>query len=141
MLLPFYFLVITIPFYWLVLLSDNTPLILIAFQVPIFFAISYMGPSFTVVQNLSTSSNRAFNASVLIFAINVIGLGFGPLLSGILSDYLHRQNDISSLRHALTVVTSLNLPAAYFYWLAAKHMATSEVIPNFTGETTRYQQN
>ncbi len=120
--IPVYFLIFSVPFYWIFLTSQNIPILLLAFQVPAFLALSHMGPSFSTVQDLSPSSSRAFNASVLIFSINLIGLGLGPLFSGFLSDQLHQFNGDDGLRHALLVVTSVNLIAAWFYWLAARHM-------------------
>jgi MFS family permease len=61
-------------------------LLMMAFAVCI-QAMSY-GPAFAAVQSLVRPTSRALASAVMLFVINLIGLGLGPLLVGLLSDAL-----------------------------------------------------
>ena len=64
---------------------------------------------------------RALTSVILLFVLNLIGLGLGRLAIGILSDSLARQFGIESLRYALLILSFLApLWAAFHYWCAAK---------------------
>ena len=65
---------------------------------------------------------RALACSLLLFVINIIGLGLGPQFVGILSDVFAATTDLGpdSLRWALTLSLICNLFSAVLYWLAAK---------------------
>jgi MFS family permease len=66
---------------------------------------------------------RAVAAAILLFIINLIGMGIGPTLAGFLSDVLHPAYGDQSLRIALLCVTFLNLWAALHYFLAGPSLA------------------
>ena len=46
----------------------------------------YLGPTFATAQRLLRPRERALGSALLLFIINLIGLGLGPLLTGVLSD-------------------------------------------------------
>lgn len=52
----------------------------------IFFLGFYLGPSFSVAQNLAKVSVRATSTAVFFFVLNLIALGGGPTITGILYD-------------------------------------------------------
>ena len=60
--------------------------------------------------------------SILLFIINIIGLGFGPQAVGILSDILSADYGKESLRYSLMILTTLKLWCAYHYYLAGKYL-------------------
>jgi hypothetical protein len=64
---------------------------------------------------------RAFAAALL--AANLVGLGLGPQLVGVLSDLLSDRYGVRSLRYALVLVTPMSLWAAYHYWRAARSLS------------------
>lgn len=55
---------------------------------PGMFAGTYMASTFAVVQNASPSHQRATAAAILMFVMNIIGMGGGPVFSGWLIDHL-----------------------------------------------------
>jgi predicted MFS family arabinose efflux permease len=54
--------------------------------LPGVFAYTYLGPTFGVVQNVVETRRRATAAAVLLFFLNFIALGGGPLFTGWLID-------------------------------------------------------
>jgi len=61
----------------------------------------YLGPTFAMTQSLVPPHMRATASAILLFVINLIGLGLGPQAVGILSDLLHGEFGIESLRYAM----------------------------------------
>ena len=80
-------------------------------------------PTYAASQNLVPAHMRALTTAVLLFFLNLIGLGLGPLAVGMLSDHFREQFAHESIRYALGCVTFANLLGAYCYWRAAQAMA------------------
>jgi hypothetical protein len=51
-------------------------------------AYVYLGPSFGVVQNMVPTRRRATAAALMLFFVNLIALGGGPPLTGLVIDHL-----------------------------------------------------
>ncbi|HAK63530.1 MAG: spinster family MFS transporter [Pseudomonadota bacterium] len=90
------------------------------FAVPILFINAYHGPAFAMTQALAPVSMRAMAAAVLLFVLNIIGLGLGPQLVGIASDLLHPLYGNESLRYALLCVSMVYVWAAAHFWMGAR---------------------
>ena len=81
----------------------------------------YLGPTFALTQGLAKPHMRAMAAAILLFILNLIGLGLGPLLVGLLSDWLAPRFGDESIRWALLgVVVSGALWSTLHYGLAAR---------------------
>ncbi len=81
----------------------------------------YLGPSFAMTQTLVRPHMRAMASAILLFIINLIGLGLGPWFVGYTSDALAPRFGDESLRYALVSIVSLgNAWAAAHYFLAAR---------------------
>ena len=50
--------------------------------------------------------------------LNLIGVGVGPTLAGVLSDHFAAQYGADSVRWAMVCVLALNRPAALLFWRA-----------------------
>ncbi len=57
---------------------------------------------------------------MLLFIQTIIGLGLGPLLTGVISDALVPSFGARALGYALVLVGLVNLWSGLHYWLAAK---------------------
>lgn len=58
------------------------------------FQFLYLGPTYALVQTLAGSRMRATASALVLFTVNLVGLGIGPPLVGWLSDYFaHRTFD------------------------------------------------
>lgn len=90
------------------------------FAAPILFINAYHGPAFAMTQALAPVSMRAMAAAVLLFVLNIIGLGLGPQLVGIASDLLHPLYGNESLRYALLCVSMVYVWAAAHFWMGAR---------------------
>lgn len=84
----------------------------------------YLGPTFAMTQTLVRPQMRALASAILLFIINLIGLGLGPFFVGVLSDALKPSYGIDSVRYALlgTVVVGA-LWSSLHYTLAARTLA------------------
>ena len=80
----------------------------------------YLGPSFSMIQGLAPLHMRALAAAIMLFVLNIIGLGFGPQLVGFVSDMLHGPFGEDSLRYALLFTSFINIWAASHYFYAGK---------------------
>ncbi|PSL10853.1 sugar phosphate permease [Marinobacterium halophilum] len=76
--------------------------------------------TFTAVSHLLTSSQRALGAAFLNLFMTLIGAGFGPFLSGLLSDAYTSTMGADGLRWALVTILSLLLITSLLYLLAIK---------------------
>lgn len=76
----------------------------------------YYGPTYSAVQGLVAPQARAMAAAVLLFFQNLIGLGLGPLLFGMLSDILKPQFGGDSVQIVLYSAAFLGVIPAFFFW-------------------------
>ena len=82
----------------------------------------YLGPSFAMTQGLVTLRMRAVAAAILLFVLNIIGMGLGPTLVGWLSDLLMPYSGEESIRYALSISVALNGWSAIHFLLGAKYL-------------------
>jgi MFS family permease len=82
----------------------------------------YLGPSFAMTQALVTLRMRAVASAILLFMLNIIGMGLGPYLVGVASDLLAPAFGVQSLRYALCLAVIVNLWAAVHYFVGAQSL-------------------
>jgi MFS family permease len=113
----------SIPFTFALYLSSDA-YVALAFSVPgSLMGGMYLGPTFAMTQTLVPPAMRATAAAILLFVINMIGLGLGPQGVGILSDLLAPQFGIDSLRYALlAIVVSFAGWSVIHYLFAARSL-------------------
>jgi len=109
-----------VPFLAAVFLVDDLWLALTLYLVPAFFGGFYLAPSAALVQSLVSLRMRALASSIMLFVLNIIGMGLGPQLVGIMSDWFAPEYGKESLRMALLVLSFLNLWCAYHYYTAGR---------------------
>ncbi|SCW75662.1 Sugar phosphate permease [Sphingobium faniae] len=79
-------------------------------------AATHIGPSFATTINNAPVSMRGTIMSIQQVALNFVGFGLGPLVTGILSDGFGGGD---SLRPAIAMTLAINLPAALMLLIAA----------------------
>ena len=114
--------VISIPFLYAVFLVPDPRLGLMLYAIPAFFGSFWSGPIHAVGQTIVRLRMRAMSAAGMLFVINLIGLGLGPQIVGILSDMLNPEFGVESLRYALLIIVPINIWAAIHYWLGARNL-------------------
>ena len=113
---------ITVPLYYMVFLSPNAYSSFLWLIVPIFFGNFYQATTFSQTQGVVELRMRSVAAAILLFIINIIGLGFGPQAVGLLSAFLNPEYGKESLRYSLLILTTIKLWCAYHYYLAGKYL-------------------
>ena len=68
----------------------------------------WVGPSYALVQSLSGPALRATAAAIFMMVVNIVGLGLGPYLTGLLSDALSVRFGDQALGLSLSVVTTIS---------------------------------
>ena len=115
-------LVIGAPFAFGVYLSDSALAALLFLIVPVALGNFYQATTFSQTQGLATLRMRAVAAAVLLFIINIIGLGAGPQAVGIVSDLLSKSYGQDSLRYSLLIFSFFNIWSAYHFYVAGKYL-------------------
>jgi hypothetical protein len=100
-----------------------------------------MGPTYAIINNEVDPRARATSVAILMFCMNLIGLGLGPLAVGALSDHLAasalgaghaadcgghakvmlpacKAASAIGLRHALCLTSLIAVWAGFHYWRA-----------------------
>ncbi len=124
-----------IPFAFLLYLwPDGRTALILSFPGS-FLGGMYLGPTFAMTQSLVPSHMRATASAILLLVINLIGLGLGPQVVGILSDLLHGEFGVESLRYAmLSVVVVFASWSIVHYTLAARTLTEDLEAKNHLGE-------
>ncbi|MFP6805596.1 MAG: MFS transporter [Pseudomonadales bacterium] len=112
--------VFMVPFQFTAYLSDSLYAVIPSLLVVSILGGMYLGPSFAMTQGLVTLRMRAVASAILLFILNIIGMGLGPYFVGIASDLLSPSFQTDSLRYALCIAVLANLWAGTHYWLGAK---------------------
>lgn len=92
--------------------------------VPTILNSAYYGPAFACVQGLVRPQTRAVAASIMLFGQNLIGLGLGPFLFGVLSDWLAPTYGQESVRYVLYGAAWLGLIPAFYFWRASLRLSS-----------------
>lgn len=103
----------------LMLLSGSWQIALLLFVIPAATSNVYLAPVLAQTQGMVALRMRAMASAIVLLVINVIGLGLGPWLTGMLSDGLRPAFGVESMRYALLVVSALILPWAAFHYYRA----------------------
>lgn len=82
----------------------------------------YLGPSLAVAHSLVPAPMRALTSAILFLVINLIGLGFGPLVVGMISDWLAPRLGVESLRWAMSSIIIVSIASSTLFFVAAKKM-------------------
>ncbi len=110
-----------IPGIFVFYLADDLTTALWAYAPVSILGAFYLGPTFAMIQSSAPLHMRAMAAAILLFILNIIGLGAGPQLVGIISDLLNPSVGTDSLRYALLSVSMMTLWAAIHYFFAGHH--------------------
>ena len=113
---------ISLPLFLVVYLGPEPYVALWVFAIPYALSSIWLAPTFSMTQGLVGIRMRALASGVLLFIINIIGMGLGPQFTGVLSDVFNATTNLGehSLRWALVVSLFFMLVAGVLYWFAAR---------------------
>jgi hypothetical protein len=77
--------------------APSWPLTLLFLAAPSLLTIMYLAPALTVVQNAVPPAQRTMAGAILLFILNLVGLGGGPVYVGYISDHAKAQYGDHSL--------------------------------------------
>lgn len=118
--LPAAGVLIAFPFYIFAMLSEQPYVAIAILVVPSLLNSLWLGPSFGTIQNLAPTRMRAIASAMVLFILNIIGLGLGPFFVGVLSDLLQDHYGLYSLRYAILIATGAYFWAGAHFLLAGR---------------------
>jgi MFS family permease len=120
-------------------LADTNIVIAMMF-ISLVFGVMYLGPSYATMQRLVDVRERALGSAVLLLIVNLIGLGLGPTLVGVVSDIINNRfiaaglaTEVAraqGLRWALIIMVCINVWSFIHYMLGAKTLVRDSVGAN-----------
>ena len=119
---PGYAVLIAIPCAAGAIFLQNTALSLTCLGLCASLQSVYLGPSLAVAHSLVPASMRALTSAVFFLVINLVGLGFGPLVVGFISDLLKPTMGVESLRWALSIIIVVGFASAILFFATAKKL-------------------
>jgi predicted MFS family arabinose efflux permease len=108
--------------YMYIVMTDNTTAALTVLFFAFILKTLYLGPCIAISHTLVPPGMRAITSAVLFFILNMIGLGMGPFLTGLVSDLLQPEYGEQSLRYSMLITTQVSVIAVALFWMAAKHL-------------------
>ena len=112
----------TVPFYVVGILSNSLALSFAVLLVPTALGLAWLGPVLSAIQHLVPSNMRATASAVFLFVNNLVGIGAGTVLIGLISDALQVRFGADSLRYSILVGTGFYLAAAALFLLASRRL-------------------
>jgi len=77
----------------------------------------------TMVQEIAPVRMRAMATAIVIFVSNIVGLGGGPQIAGLLNDWLEPSYGAAAVRWSLFILTFANLAAAGAFLMISRSLA------------------
>jgi predicted MFS family arabinose efflux permease len=102
----------------------NLTISLILGIIPAMMLQVFLTPGNVIMQSIVQPNMRSFITSVSALIGNLVGIGLGPLFTGMLSDHLIRRYGMvsDSLRYAISLQLFVALIAAGLFFRAAKYL-------------------
>ena len=114
---------LVVPGMLVVFLTSNTYLALVCMFVPGFMQNIYLGNSIATTHNLVGLRWRSTSSAILFLILNIIGLGLGPFVVGLLSDMFDPSFGIESLRYSmLAVLPTACVWSSIHFYLASRSL-------------------
>ena len=115
-------IVVYFPFLIGFLVIDEAVPAMVSYFIPIALGAVYLGPAIAMTHALVKVRMRALASSILLFILNLIGMGLGPQVVGFLNDALAPRYGIESIRYSLLWVAMAKILAMVLFLLAAKYV-------------------
>lgn len=108
-------------------LLSNPYVVLALFFLPSMLSNCYLPTAFAQTQSLVGIRMRSVASAIMLFVLNIIGLGLGPQTAGILSDYLAATQGADSLRYSLLIIGAITGPWAAWHFYAASRSIDADL--------------
>ena len=104
-------------------LAESPTAALLWFMAPAALGGVYIGTSFAILQSNLPIQMRSVGAAINLFLLNIIGLGLGPLVVGIISDIMQPTAGIDSIRYGLLFTVVIMAWGALHYFRVGQLLA------------------
>lgn len=119
-LVPALAFLLPMPFMLAALWVKSILLAIILLVIPQTLSLTYIGPSVATIQQIAPPRARATASALFLLIANLIGIGFGSLVMGALSDFFTSRFGADGLRYAIMAsATTLYPIATLAYWKAS----------------------
>ncbi len=109
------------PFLWGAALAPSWPVCVAFLAGPALLNNTYLAPAIAVIQNNAPPAARGTSGALLLFVLNIVGLGGGPLFVGMVSDALKPTHGAAeALKLAMLCLTPF-FGLAFLCQLASAH--------------------
>jgi predicted MFS family arabinose efflux permease len=112
--------ILALPFVLLFLYLGDPVHAVVAYLPGQLLVSSWVGPTYAMTQSVAPPSTRALAAAIVVFAINLVGMGLGPVVVGALNDALAPRFGLEAVRYSLMIAAIPHTLAAVFNVLAAR---------------------
>lgn len=85
-------LALSVPFYFIAFTTDIMWLCVLGLAAGGFIKYGYLAAQYTIGQGVVSTRVRATSTAILLFVINLLGYGLGPLFAGLVSDFWFRRS-------------------------------------------------
>lgn len=107
------------------LVMDTGQTATLSWALPVFFGGFYLAPCIAMTHGMVGLRMRALSSAVLFFFLNLIGLGLGPILTGLVADLMIPAYGTDGIRYAMSLTVLVNLWCAYHYYMCTKTLKHS----------------
>ncbi len=121
-------------------LSSSPAVAVVLSGIVMFSLTANNGPVYAAIQSLVPERMRAVSAAIVLLFANLIGMGLGPLATGVLSDELRPLAGDDSLRYALMALSPGYLLVGWFA-LRGSRTVMHDLEVSGTIETTHRQSD
>jgi predicted MFS family arabinose efflux permease len=121
------------PFWYFYTRQSEWGMALVILIAPLFLTIMYLAPALALVQNSVKPSQRTMSGATLLMILNMIGLGGGPTLVGMLSTNFTNANVAAGMETAAAGVEGLREAMAWmtpFYAVAVAFLILEMITIN-----------
>lgn len=111
---------IALPFAWMFLQADTIMTAYAWNAMPSFIGLIYASIAYTASQELVGLRMRAFASAFMLFCLTLIGIGGGPTIVGLLSDWMTAGGNETPLKSALQIMLVLNALSVFALIMSAR---------------------
>ncbi|MGH6617703.1 spinster family MFS transporter [Sphingomonas sp.] len=119
-IVPAVALMLAVPFFIGFVHAPSWPVAMLFLIGPTFFNFFYLSPAVAVVQNSVTAAQRTVSSALLLFVMNMIGLGLGPTFLGAMSDWFRASHPDNPLQLAFYSLIPFYLVAILLHLMVAR---------------------
>jgi len=119
-LVPATSFVISLPFFLAFLWAPTWQIALACLAVPHLMNNMYLAPAITVVQNAVAPARRGISGAILLFILNLIGLGGGPVYVGLVADHFKPQYGVVALKFGLAALVPFYMLTIVAHLIASR---------------------